>query len=229
MEFTWMGHGSFRLDIAGQILLVDPWRSGNPMITDAQWQQAIAGATHILLTHGHGDHSADGVTLAQELQIPLVGIYDLMSALEAAHGITTIGFNMSGTVALGAVRVTMVPAMHSNSYAPDPSLSAGREAGFIIEGEERCIYASGDTGLMADMGWIADYYKPDIGILSAGGHFTMDMKAAAYACNTWFDFKTVIPMHYRTFDLLEQSAEALKTALPEVEVIEPQVLQPIAI
>jgi L-ascorbate metabolism protein UlaG (beta-lactamase superfamily) len=63
---------------------------------------------------------------------------------------------------------------------------------------------------MADMDWMFnDYYKPDIGILCAGGHFTMDMKAAAYAAKPIFDFRTVIPCHYKTFPLLEQSAEAL--------------------
>ncbi|MEM6886870.1 MAG: metal-dependent hydrolase [Pseudomonadota bacterium] len=227
MKFIWMGHGSFRLEIANEVLLIDPWRTGNPMINATQWACATTGATHILLTHGHGDHSADAVPLAKEMCIPLVGIYDLMSKLDAAHGVSTAGFNMSGTVRLGDVAVTMVPAMHSTSYAPDPGMPAGREAGFIIEGEGHCLYASGDTGLMADMEWIGAYHKPDIGILSAGGHFTMDMQAAAFAAERWFDFKTVIPVHYRTFELLEQSADALKAGLPGVEVIEPQVLEPI--
>jgi len=91
------------------------------------------------------------------------------------------------------------------------------------------IYASGDTDIMADMDWMGDYYKPDIGILSAGGHFTMDMKGAAYAAKRYFNFKTVIPAHYRTFPVLEQSAKVLAASLPGVQVIEPQVLQPIAL
>ena len=98
-----------------------------------------------------------------------------------------------------------------------------------MKGEGHTIYISGDTGIMADMDWIGDYYKPDIGILSAGGHFTMDMAGAAYAAQRYFDFKTVIPCHYRTFELLEQSAEALKQGLPGVDVIEPQVMQAIEI
>ena len=55
----------------------------------------------------------------------------------------------------------------------------------------------------------------------------MDMKRAAYAAKTFFDFKTVIPCHYRTMPLLEQSADVLVTALPNVDVIEPQVMVPI--
>ena len=57
----------------------------------------------------------------------------------------------------------------------------------------------------------------------------MDMKRAAFAAKKYFDFKTVIPCHYRTFPLLEQSAEALKSGLPGVDVIEPEVLAPIAL
>jgi L-ascorbate metabolism protein UlaG (beta-lactamase superfamily) len=39
----------------------------------------------------------------------------------------------------------------------------------------------------------------------------------------------VIPCHYRTFPLLEQSAEVLAAELPGVRVIEPQVLEPIVL
>ena len=97
----------------------------------------------------------------------------------------------------------------------------------MIQAEGHMIYVSGDTDIMADMDWMGDYYRPDIGILSAGGHFTMDMKAAAYAAKRYFAFKTVIPCHYRTFPLLEQSAQDLIDGLPGVNVIEPQVLKEI--
>ena len=97
----------------------------------------------------------------------------------------------------------------------------------MVEGDGKTIYISGDTDVMADMGVFNDLHHPDIGILAAGGHFTMDMARAAYAAKTFFDFKTVIPCHYRTFPLLEQSAKRLEDGLPGVSVIEPEVLQPI--
>ena len=105
----------------------------------------------------------------------------------------------------------------------------GSEAGFIIRGEGHCIYITGDTGIMADMDWIGDFYKPDIGILSAGGHFTMGMTEAAYAAKRYFNFKTVIPYHYRTMPILEQSAQVLIDGLPDVKVIEPEVMEAIAL
>lgn len=229
MKIIWLGHGSFRIEIEDQVLLIDPWLTGNPVLAEEHHEAAIAGANHILVTHGHFDHTADLVALAQKLDVPAVGIYDLMSHLEAKDGLKTVGFNMGGTVHLGSVSVAMVPAMHSTTYSPDPNAPAGREAGFILKGEGHTLYVSGDTGIMADMDWIGDYYKPDIGILSAGGHFTMDMMQAAYASKRYFNFRTVIPCHYKTFELLEQSADALIAGLPDVEVIEPQVMVAIEI
>ena len=91
------------------------------------------------------------------------------------------------------------------------------------------VNVSGDTDVMADMDWMGDFYNPDIGILSCGGHFTMDMARAAYAAKRCFRFKTLIPCHYRTFSVLEQTAQSLAAALPGVTVIEPQVMQPIVI
>lgn len=227
MKIIWMGHGSFRIELEDQILLIDPWLTGNPMLPDDQHDAATEGATNILITHGHFDHTADFVSLAKTLGTPVIGMYDFMAHFEANEGLNVVGFNIGGTVEQGKVKVSMVPALHSTSYAADRTAPVGREIGFILKGENKTIYVSGDTGIMADMEWIADYYKPDIGILSAGGHFTMDMEGAAYAARRYFDFKTVIPCHYKTFDLLEQSAEKLKNGLPGVDVIEPEVMMAI--
>lgn len=212
------------------MLLIDPWLNGNPMLPEDQHDAAVAGATQILLTHTHFDHVIDVLPLAKRLGVPVVGQYDLMTYWAEAEGIETVGFNKGGTVQLGQVAVSMVPASHSSTFQAEDGLRAGgSEAGFIIAGEGRRIYMSGDTAIMADMDWIGDYHKPDIGILSAGGHFTMDMAQAAYAAKRYFKFKTVIPCHYRTFPLLEQSAEVLRDGLPGVDVVEPEVMTAIAL
>jgi L-ascorbate metabolism protein UlaG (beta-lactamase superfamily) len=230
MKIIWMGHASFRIEIGDQVILLDPWIEGNPMFDPGDRAKIITGATNVLITHGHGDHATDGPGIARELGIPCVGIYDLMQWFAAEHGIDIVGFNKGGTVRLGNVAVTMVNATHSSSKAtPDGPVYTGTESGYVIEGEGHSIYVTGDTDVMADMQIINDLHKPDIGILCAGGHFTMDMRRAAYAAKTFFDFKTVIPCHYRTFPILEQSAQALIDALPGVEVIEPQVMEAIEI
>lgn len=230
MNLTWLGHSGFRLEIADAVILIDPWLTGNPMFPADRRAEALAGATHVLLTHGHGDHTGDTLAIAKQLKIPVVGIYDLISHWQEAEGIDGIGFNKGGTVDLAGARVTMMPASHSSSLGgPNGPVYAGTEAGYMIAGEGHTIYVTGDTTIMADMGWMGEYHRPDIGILCAGGHFTMDMKAAAWAAKKYFDFKTVIPCHYRTFPLLEQSAAALAADLPGVQLIEPQVMQPITL
>lgn len=231
MKITWLGHGSFRLEIADQIILLDPWLEGNPSFPDTQREAAVAGATHILLTHAHDDHATDALALAKEAGLTLVGQYDLVNWWEGAHAIKGTGMNKGGTIRIGEVAVTMVNAVHSSTLrATDGSrICAGSECGFMIAGEGRTIYATGDTDIMADMDWMGDLHKPDIGLLCAGGHFTMDMARAAYAAKRYFDFKTVIPCHYKTFGLLEQSAEVLIAALPDVQVLTPAVMEAVTI
>ncbi|KUP94727.1 metal-dependent hydrolase [Tritonibacter horizontis] len=228
MKLIWLGHGGFRLETGRSVVLIDPWLTGNPALRDDQHAAATEGATHILLTHAHFDHVADVLGLAKHLSIPIIGQYDLMGYWSEAEGVETTGFNKGGTIRVDEIQISMVPASHSSSFTtPDGLRAAGSEVGYMIAAEGHMIYVSGDTGIMADMDWMADYYKPDIGILSAGGHFTMDMKGAAYAAKRYFAFKTLIPCHYRTFPLLEQSAQPLIDALPEVNVIEPQVMKEI--
>jgi len=230
MNIIWLGHGSFRIEIGGQVLLLDPWFTGNPVFPEDRKDDATRGATHILLTHAHFDHVADTLDLARALNIPVIGQYDLMSHWEEQEGIETVGFNKGGTVMLGEVAVTMVNAVHSSSFgAPEGPKYGGTECGFMIAGEGKTIYVSGDTDVMADMEVFNDLHAPQIGILAAGGHFTMDMKRAAYAAKRFFNFETVIPCHYRTFPILAQSADELAAALPGVDVIEPEVMQAIAL
>ena len=230
MNITWLGHSGFRIEVGDQILLVDPWLSGNPMFPDARRAEAIRGATQILIIHGHFDHLSDVVGIARDLQIPVVGIFDLVAWLEKSQGVAGVGFNKGGTVRLGEVRVTMVHAVHSSSMGSEGGpIYTGSEAGFMIEHDGRTLYFSGDTDVMADMGVFEALHHPEIGILCAGGHFTMGMERAAFAARTFFNFRTVIPCHYRTFPLLEQSADALKAGLPEVNVLTPEVMETVTV
>ena len=223
MKITWLGHASFRIEIEDAVLLIDPWLTGNPSFPDDSRADALAGATHILLTHGHGDHTSEVDVIAKDTGATIVGIPELCAVFSAHEAIE---FNKGGTVNLNGAHVSMVQATHSSSLG---AAYAGTEAGYMIKGEGHMIYVSGDTDIMADMDWMGEFYNPDIGILCCGGHYTMGMEGAAYAAKRYFDFKTVIPCHYKTFPLLAQSAQPLADALIGVDVKLPDVMETITI
>ena len=231
MEITWLGHGSFRYEVGDQVVLVDPWINGNPMLAENQVDAALAGTTHILVTHGHFDHTTDIVEISQRTDAPVSGPYELAAWLHGKGAKEGHTYNRGGTIDIGGAKATLVPASHSSSMEVDGrGAYMGQECGYILrEDGGATVYHSGDTDIMADMDWIGDFYKPDVGVLSAGGYFTMDMAGAAYAAKRYFNFKTVVPCHYRTFPLLEQSAEVLAAGLPGVNVVEPQVMQAITV
>jgi len=225
MQLTWLGHASFRMEIGNEVLLIDPWLEGNPVFPEDRRDEAIRGATQILLTHGHGDHASNTIGLARELGVPVICVHELAELFGAEDGVNAAGMGKGGTVALDGVTVTMVNAVHSSSVDFKGGVQyAGEPAGFMIKGDGHVIYVSGDTDVMADMEWFGDYHNPDIGILCCGGHYTMDMEAAAYAAKRYFNFKTIVPCHYKTFPLLAQSAAPLAEALPGVEVRELEVM-----
>jgi L-ascorbate metabolism protein UlaG (beta-lactamase superfamily) len=229
MNIIWLGHASWRIEIADQVLLIDPWLDGNPSFKGQDRAAALGLATAILITHAHGDHASEAEKIAKELDVPIACIAELGDIWEMA-GCKTIGFNKGGTIALGDVRVTMVNAVHSSTHDfSGKMIPAGSEAGYMIAGEGHVVYVSGDTDVTADMGVWNDLHHPDIAILNCGGHYTMDMKRAAYAARKFFDFKMVIPSHYKTFGLLAQDAVVLKAGLVGVNVVEPEVMVAIRI
>ena len=90
MQILWLGHGSFRIEIEDKILSIDPWLTGNPMLPETMHVKAVEGATYILITHAHKDHSVDALQLAYRLGVPILGQYDLMGYWSSTQDIKTI-------------------------------------------------------------------------------------------------------------------------------------------
>ena len=228
MEITWLGHSGFKIKIASLSFLIDPWLKNNPIFPQNKTDEALKDVSYCLISHAHDDHAKDALDLAEKRDITLVGMYDYMTYIESIKKINCIGFNRGGTIKIGPIEITMVSASHSSSFTNEDGIAyGGSEAGYMISYDGRTIYFSGDTDIMADMEWFGELHNPEIGILSAGGHFTMNMSRAAFAAKKYFNFKTLIPCHFKTFPILEQSAQYLIESLPDVNVIEPKVLKTI--
>src|SRR4051794_16855882 len=113
MRITWFGHSTFRLDFGSAHVLIDPFFSGNPAFEGGDRDAATAGATHILVTHGHGDHVGDPLEIAAQTGAKVVTNYDLCMWL-ASKGLTSFEpMNTGGTVDVGGFRVSLVRADHS--------------------------------------------------------------------------------------------------------------------
>jgi len=53
-RITWFGHSAFKIEVAGKIVLIDPWLDGNP--SSPVRASEISRADVVYVTHDHGDH-----------------------------------------------------------------------------------------------------------------------------------------------------------------------------
>ncbi|MFL1874220.1 metal-dependent hydrolase [Hansschlegelia beijingensis] len=209
MRITWYGHSAFKLEFASSTVLIDPFLENGTFHGDKT--DATKGTTHILLTHGHYDHVGETVEIAKRTGATVVADFDLAQWI-GGQGVEKLEpMNTGGSIELGGFRVTMTQALHSSgAFENGISQYLGDPHGLIIspQGEdEPVVYAMGDTGIFGDMKLINELYAPTVGFVPIGDRFTMGPKTAAYACRHFFDFDLVVPCHYATFPLLEQSAD----------------------
>ena len=82
MKITYFGNSAFRVETGSSIILVDPFFTGNPAAKTG-WQEASRGCTHLLLTHGHGDHTGDSLEILKETGALLVSNFEICMWLNA--------------------------------------------------------------------------------------------------------------------------------------------------
>ena len=154
----------------------------------------------ILVSHSHGDHSANAKEIAKMSDAPVIGMIEWVTSLKLPPE-QSKGGNIGGEIRIGDVRVHLVPATHSTE--------AGSPIGFVIEfAGGRTLYHTGDTWIMSDMALIEEVHHPDIILTCAGGGpYTQNPKVAALSIRKFFDPTVVVPMHYATFPVLATEAD----------------------
>lgn len=213
-SITWLGHATFELALADERrILIDPWLEGNPACPDAL--KTRSRCDMILLTHGHADHVGDVAELVRAFDPPVIGNVELCGALEHQIGQGRYhGMNTGGTQKVDGVSVSLTQAYHSSSVdGPNGPVYAGMPNGLVVTIDGLAtFYHAGDTDLFSDMTLIAKLFEPKICCLPIGDHFTMGARGAAMAADL-LQPTVIIPMHYKTFPMLDQSADAFRDAL----------------
>ena len=198
-ELIFLGHACFVLRNGKHALVFDPFLTGNPVAAATAEQ---IDCQYILVSHGHDDHLGDAIKIAKRTGATIISTAEVARAC-SEKGVSAHAMHLGGkhNFDFGFVRVT--PAFHGSG------IPGGHACGFIVNFYGKTVYHTGDTALFGDMALLGRLEAIDVALLPIGDNFTMGPSDAAEAAHM-LGPKLVIPMHYNTWPLIEQSPEDFK-------------------
>jgi L-ascorbate metabolism protein UlaG (beta-lactamase superfamily) len=216
----WLGHAALALDTQGQRILIDPFLTDNPA---AAVKPEEAQADFILISHGHGDHVGDSIRIAQRTGATIICNYEISLWLQKQGVAKVHGQQHGGGHDFPFGRVKLTLAFHG-SMLPDGS-NGGNPCGFLLYLKDgKKIYDAADTGLFGDMRLIGEE-GIDLAVLPLGDNYTMGPDDALRAVKL-IQPKQVLPIHYNTWPIIAQDAQAWAQRVRAETKTEPIVLQP---
>jgi L-ascorbate metabolism protein UlaG (beta-lactamase superfamily) len=218
---TWLGHNAWSIDTAGAAILLDPFLNDSPT---APVKADGVKADCILLSHGHGDHLGDTVSIAPQTGATVLTNFEVGEWLKkkGVAGDKVVGMNPGGGIDQPFGRVKFTIAHHSSSM-PDGSYG-GVPGGFLLTLDEKRVYFACDTALFLDMKLIGSGGL-DLAVLPIGDLFTMGPADSIDAIKL-LNPKRVAPCHYNTWPPIAQDARAWAERVRSHTAAEPIVLEP---
>jgi L-ascorbate metabolism protein UlaG (beta-lactamase superfamily)/uncharacterized protein YbbK (DUF523 family) len=217
MKLAYHGHSCFLIEGDSGSIIIDPFLNGNPV---AVIKAAQVKVDAVLVSHGHGDHLGDAIEISKRNNAPVIGTFELVNYC-AGKGATGHAMHIGGGHAFpfGKVKLTIA---HHGSGADAGEL--GNPCGFLITMDGKTVYHAGDTGLFSDMALIGKTSPIDCALLPIGDNFTMGIEDAITAVQM-LSPKSVVPMHYNTWELIRQDPLLFKKGL-EGKPVSVQVMKP---
>ena len=194
MKFTYYGHACFAVQAGGKTLLFDPFISPNPLANKIDIKSVAAD--FILVSHGHGDHVADVVEIANRTGATVIAPFEVGSWFEGKGVKNVQSMNHGGAAKTDFGRVKLTSAIHSSSM-PDGSYG-GNPCGFVVESADGNFYYSGDTALTLDMKLVGEGTKLRFAVFPIGDFFTMGIDDALRAAE-FVGVEKIVGVHYDTF------------------------------
>ena len=202
-KITWYGHATIGLETSdGYKILIDPFFTGNPA---ASTTADKVDADFIVVSHGHGDHVGDALEIARRTGALIISNYEITNWLTAQGAEKVHPQHLGGGFKhpFGYLKLTL--ALHGSAL-PDGSYG-GNPAGILLTTNDgHKLYFAQDTGLFGDMALIGDEGL-DLAMVPIGDNFTMGPDDALRAVKLLRP-KHVIPIHYNTWPLIAQDANA---------------------
>ncbi len=218
-ELTWLGHGSWSIAAGEYTVLLDPFLTDNP---SASAKADEVEADFILVSHGHSDHVGDAVAIARRTGAVAIANFEIGLWL-SDRGVENIhAMNIGGGFDFPFGRVKMTIAQHT-SMLPDGT-NGGNPCGFLVSFPQGNVYFACDTGLFFDMKLLGTA-GIDLAVLPIGDNFTMGPDDALEAVKL-LDPKRVVPVHFGTWPLVAQDADAWADRVNDQTDTEPVVLEP---
>lgn len=207
MDIRFIGHGTVELTEGSTNVLIDPFLAPNSPVALVSAEEVEP--THILVTHGHADHTSDLMPVAQRTGAHVVAVVEISRWVAGKGHEANSEINIGGTARFDWGWVKMVQAFHTNTLEGEDGIAIGPPAGLVVNIGGKTVYHLGDTGLFGDLKLIAESTPVDVALIPIGGNYTMDRHDGVTAAKL-IGAETVIPIHYDTFPPVETDAEAYK-------------------
>jgi L-ascorbate metabolism protein UlaG (beta-lactamase superfamily) len=231
---VWLGHASFFIQINGVRIITDPIFGKISGIVPRYAElpcsaNEFTNIDFVLLSHAHRDH-CDETSLKK---LAAKNNFTLLTSLETGKVVESwiselkyqeAGWFQQYSLQNTNLKITYLPTQHwSNRYGWDTNRFLW--GAFMIEADGINIYFGGDSGYCEYPKEIAKIFPNiDIAIISVGAYTPSFMMQDVHtnpqeAVQMFHDLKakTMIPMHYGTFDLADEPLGEPYKLLSEME------------
>lgn len=218
---VWLGHASFFLQLNGTRILIDPIFGRISGIVRRYSElpcnvEDIENIDYVLLSHAHRDHCDASSLKALWLKNKPMLLTTLNTGKIVGGWIDGLQFQEAGWyqqyhLKEKNLRITFLPSQHwSNRHMLD--INQTLWGSFMIEADGKTIYFGGDSGYCSYPRQAGELFPNiDVAMIGVGAYYPLFMMKDVHtgphdALKAFHDTgaKTLVPMHYGTFDLADE-------------------------